>query len=676
MEKMIFRKIVCMLVITLFVLPVHGVTADDSTGEVDISINIIDYTPLHPQNGDTMVISTKLMNNGTNNATNFTVTFLCDNPGTVIDTKQIQLLQAGASMNLSITWNAFTGDHIIIAMADDKEVVVETDEGNNEDDIILYVTGGTHNGEKDDTSNNDQDTKGSQYVNAWREAESWDRSWDSYYETEWDIKSSTGASNGSYTRQWNKLGTGDYAEWDFTVNKAGTYYFWVRAYHYSYECKDVRLFWNTDQIGSYQNWYSFIGSWEWTCFGSKQLDLGSGTLRIEAFQRYYIDADNLLITENPDYTPTDKGFEGSTSHDIGPPISQPHVEYHSHSIDDDNNGASSGNNNGMVNAGETIELTVTLKNTGDVNADGVYAYLSTDDPEITISDDYAYYGTITANGGTANGEYIFSVEMSHGVEDALFTLDIYDNDGHHWTDTFMIYIYGTRKLEYYDHTIDDDNNGDSSGNNDGMVNPGESIELKVTLINTGNIPANGVYAYLSTNDPLIAITDDYEEYPAIMTQGHPETCLEDFDFDVGSSHGVGAVEFTLDIYDVYDHHWTDTFNVIICEAEPQVEYESHTIDDDNNGSSSGDNNGNVNAGETIELTVTLKNTGSADSNDVEAFLSTDDPEITITDDYASYGTIPVDSTADGEYVFSVSMNHGVEDAWFTLDIYDNDGHHW
>jgi len=49
-----------------------------------------------------------------------------------------------------------------------------------------------------------------------------------------------------------------------------------------------------------------------------------------------------------------------------------------------------------------------------------------------------------------------------------------------------------RYVGYYNHALDDDGGAPSSGNGDGVVNPGETIELYVTLKNYGTDTASGV----------------------------------------------------------------------------------------------------------------------------------------------------------------------------------------
>lgn len=105
---------------------------------------------------------------------------------------------------------------------------------------------------------------------------------------------------------------------------------------------------------------------------------------------------------------------------------------------------------------------------------------------------------------------------------------------------------------------------------------------------------------------------------------------------------------------------------IIPNSGPYVVYQSMQIDDSN-----GNNNGQVDTGEDIGLTIELENVGSLPATDVNATLSTTDPYVTITDATASYGTIQAGQSAmvNNGFAFSVSEdvpdNHNIA---FVLEI--------
>ncbi|NQV19394.1 MAG: hypothetical protein HQ534_12735, partial [Armatimonadetes bacterium] len=112
-------------------------------------------------------------------------------------------------------------------------------------------------------------------------------------------------------------------------------------------------------------------------------------------------------------------------------------------------------------------------------------------------------------------------------------------------------------------TIDDDNSGTSSGNGDGNINPGEDIELVVSLKNFGTNSVSNVIATLSSNDPDVTITDDTEDYGLILP-GEVASSSDDFDFSVSTSAlGSSEIEFDLLIEDSFGNSWTDKIYLTI-----------------------------------------------------------------------------------------------------------------
>jgi len=80
----------------------------------------------------------------------------------------------------------------------------------------------------------------------------------------------------------------------------------------------------------------------------------------------------------------------------------------------------------------------------------------------------------------------------------------------------------------------------------------------------------------------------------------------------------------------------------------------------------GNNNGQLDAGETVDLTAFLKNVGGQNFTSLTSTLSSTDPFITISDNSGTFGTILIDSTKENaadKYRLSVSasapMNHAV-----------------
>ncbi len=122
-----------------------------------------------------------------------------------------------------------------------------------------------------------------------------------------------------------------------------------------------------------------------------------------------------------------------------PCLNSPYLRVLAPLVDD-----STGNSNGIPDPGETVTLYVPLRNMG-LDIFGVTATLSTDDPDITISDNQSVYGDIP-NDSIINGDgFVFTSNESRrpGLP-AEFVISITGNDsaGNVYTkvDTFTIQI--------------------------------------------------------------------------------------------------------------------------------------------------------------------------------------------------------------------------------------------
>ncbi len=102
-----------------------------------------------------------------------------------------------------------------------------------------------------------------------------------------------------------------------------------------------------------------------------------------------------------------------------------------------------GNGDGVVNPGETVNLTTWTINYGLQTADDVYGLLSTVDSFVTITQDSSHFGTIVANdSAVGTPDYVFAVDStcpdSHEVE---FDLTVHDAAGSTWVSQLYISVY-------------------------------------------------------------------------------------------------------------------------------------------------------------------------------------------------------------------------------------------
>ena len=162
---------------------------------------------------------------------------------------------------------------------------------------------------------------------------------------------------------------------------------------------------------------------------------------------------------------------------------------------------------------------------------------------------------------------------------------------------------------------------DASGNNNGMLDFGEDVLLSVTVENVGSDEAQGVDVFIDTDDTYTTIIDGEESYgniaansTAVVTDAFEIAVAQ----DVPDNHNIA---FTLTATDG-DSIWTSNFT--ITAHAPVIEFEELVIDD-----ATGNQNNQLDPGETADFQVMIKNNGSCDAANVQVVISTTEPLITI-----------------------------------------------
>ena len=159
-----------------------------------------------------------------------------------------------------------------------------------------------------------------------------------------------------------------------------------------------------------------------------------------------------------------------------------------------------GNTDGLVNPGETIGLSIPLKNFGSESATGVIAHLTSGSELITVLDSAVVYGEITP-GESVYGEQFTIVLLPSVIqhEDLDLRLDISDDLGNVWQSTIPVEVSGSL-LQIY--SLD-------------IANPGETTELTMKLRNNGETECGDVFVNLSYHGELLGIIDSVGTFGSI-----------------------------------------------------------------------------------------------------------------------------------------------------------------
>ncbi|MFC2151435.1 C25 family cysteine peptidase [Bacteroidota bacterium] len=201
------------------------------------------------------------------------------------------------------------------------------------------------------------------------------------------------------------------------------------------------------------------------------------------------------------------------------PASTPYVSLDYYTIDD-----SEENDNGEVDFSETIKLDIQLKNLSDTyDAFEVVANLSSTDTNVIIIDDTQVFGTIlNSDSAFASASYTVNFKDKFtNQHQVVFDLEILGEDSENEEYTWGSKIHLTvnaPELEIGDLLIDD-----SSENDNGLLEPGETADILLILTNNGNAAISGL-------NGIANILGDGETYLTLH-----DTLVEDFSIDALTS---------------------------------------------------------------------------------------------------------------------------------------------
>jgi len=194
---------------------------------------------------------------------------------------------------------------------------------------------------------------------------------------------------------------------------------------------------------------------------------------------------------------------------------------------------------------------------------------------------------------------------------------------------------------YYSHTLNDE-----AGNNDGLMNPGESILLTVAIANFSDEVVTDVTVVLSTESEYITITDDTEYFGDFSLEDIIE--IEDaFAFDVAENiPGGEIVQFILTASNA-EESWESSFTEMAHAVNLMMA--GYTIEDP-----TGNNNGNLDPGETADILVETTNNGQLDATATMAYLNALNSLVTVNSGSFDLGTIEAGQSAVATFNITVS----------------------
>jgi peptidase C25-like protein/type IX secretion system substrate protein len=201
-----------------------------------------------------------------------------------------------------------------------------------------------------------------------------------------------------------------------------------------------------------------------------------------------------------------------------------------------------GNNNGLMDYSESILLTIGLTNAGIEDAHGVTASLSTTSEYVELITTEASYGDIIAN-DTISVIDAFAFNVANNIPDEIianFIVSAQDANGIDiWESSFNLTGH-TPNLLFSNFTVNDQN-----GNNNGKIDPGETVDIIIETSNQGSSEAYNVLSDLSSSNTYITINSDPQ-----LVGDLPENSSGEVVFSITADGGTpdGAnIMFNVDI---------------------------------------------------------------------------------------------------------------------------------
>lgn len=189
---------------------------------------------------------------------------------------------------------------------------------------------------------------------------------------------------------------------------------------------------------------------------------------------------------------------------------------------------------------------------------------------------------------------------------------------------------------------------DANTNNNHAADYNEDLSLDETLQNLGIAQANGVTATLASADAFVNITDNTENYGDIVNG--PKSIMDAFQVTIADNvPDQHTALFQMTMTDNVGTVWNTPLSMKI--NAPVLTIGGMQIED-----ASGNNNGFLDAGETVNLIIATGNNGHADAIYVTGALTTPSGDLTIQNANYLIGNVSVNGQGNAIFTVTAAAN--------------------
>ncbi len=410
-----------------------------------------------------------------------------------------------------------------------------------------------------------------------------------------------------------------------------------------------------------------------------------------------------------------------------------------------------GDNDVLVQPGETVNMDFKIQgqNTGTSYIRDLYATISTSTPGVTVtagrttflfasvlnpgyydslaSSPNATASNITVSATSSYSRFNFAVAKTVAPgTNIVFDVVFSDYFGNTWNDTLTVPVssFTTDIAVTGDYALWGYTSYDTDGDNDGLVQPGETVNMdfKIQGLNTGSSYIRDLYATISTETPGVTVTAGRETFlfTSVLNPNYYDSLASSqnasassvtvnaastysrFNFSVADTVAPGTnIVFTVVFTDYFTgvNHpaWSKTLTIPVSSTTASLSYggEYAVYDGTSYSTAATNSNGSIQAGETVRLDFEIfaANTGTSKVRDLVGVLTPNTAGVTVIENnklfddiidancYDAIGDSPDASDANvvpnaaGSTRFLVSVGSSVtSDLDFTLTLTDRYGH--
>ncbi|MCL1850579.1 MAG: S8 family serine peptidase [Bacteroidetes bacterium] len=355
--------------------------------------------------------------------------------------------------------------------------------------------------------------------------------------------------------------------------------------------------------------------------------------------------------------------------------------------------ASAGNDNGSswpwVGSPGDTKYAGTI---GAVNSSGTIAYFSSigpngaGDPKPNVcargvgATVYSTSGTISSADGTSFsspiscGMYACLIQANRGLHPALLR-DIVDETGNRYPNHEIAYGYGIPNfaaaletvlalsiLEIVAVTIDD-----TQGNNNGRLNPGETVNLNITVKNKTTETLSNVNAVISTNSSEVTFINNTANF-GTFSPDETKTVTNAFTLTLSEN---AFPKSSIKFYVTFSYNGNTAKGIFSLDVYGNLlAYKTYAVDD-----YAGNANGVLEPGETAKLFTYIVNNGNEYASGVTAVLSSTSDLVTINSNSSAIGNMLPTQTKYATFNITVNPNAvpGQISIPFQLQLTDAEG---